>query len=239
MPWLNQAGAVLDAWYPGQSNGTALANVLFGQGDPSGHLPVTFPASLSEVPASKPAQFPGINGQVLYTEGLDVGYRWYDAKNVTPLFPFGYGLSYTKFGFSHLQVNRSAPTASVTSTCPRHHQRRGDRRGGCRSAVHGDPASAGEPRAAGRLQRVSLPRRPIGEIKFTITPRDTWWWDTDAGGGRRVLACTASTSAIRRRGEPATPRFVQRRLYVAARQVIVHAPRVDRARVRPAPFGSG
>ena len=95
MPWLSQVGAVLDAWYPGESNGTALAAVLFGKVDPGGHLPVTFPQSLSQVPASSPSQFPGVNGQVNYSEGIDVGYRYYDANSETPLFPFGYGLSYT------------------------------------------------------------------------------------------------------------------------------------------------
>ncbi len=100
MPWLNQVASVVDAWYPGQSSGTSLADVLFGKVDPSGHLPVTFPTSLSQVPASTPEQFPGVGGQVLYSEGLDVGYRWYDAKGITPLFPFGFGLSYTKFAFS-------------------------------------------------------------------------------------------------------------------------------------------
>ncbi len=81
MPWLNQVASVVDAWYPGQSSGTSLADVLFGKVDPSGHLPVTFPTSLSQVPASMPEQFPGVNGQVLYSEGLDVGYRWYDAQD--------------------------------------------------------------------------------------------------------------------------------------------------------------
>ena len=80
MPWLKQAAAVLDAWYPGESNGTALASVLFGNTDPSGHLPVTFPKSLDQVPASTPQQFPGVNGQVDYSEGIDVGYRHYDAS---------------------------------------------------------------------------------------------------------------------------------------------------------------
>ncbi len=111
MPWLDQVSSVLDAWYPGQSNGTSLAKVLFGQVNPSGHLPVTFPTSLSEVPASTPAQFPGIvtdptvpTGTVQYSEGIDVGYRWYDAKQLTPLFPFGFGLSYTRFAYSGLRV---------------------------------------------------------------------------------------------------------------------------------------
>jgi beta-glucosidase len=105
MPWLSQVASVVDAWYPGESNGSALAAVLFGQVDPSGHLPVTFPTDLSQVPASSPSQFPGVDGQVLYSEGIDVGYRYYDANNETPLFPFGYGLSYTTFRYSHLQVS--------------------------------------------------------------------------------------------------------------------------------------
>ena len=104
MPWLDQVASVVDAWYPGESNGTALAAVLFGQTDPSGHLPVTFPGSLSQVPASSPSEFPGENGEVLYSEGIDVGYRYYDASNETPMFPFGYGLSYTSFRYSHLTV---------------------------------------------------------------------------------------------------------------------------------------
>src|SRR5690348_5294011 len=75
MPWLSQVAAVVDAWYPGESNGTALASVLYGNTNPSGHLPVTFPQSLSQVPAATPQQFPGVNGKVHYSEGLNVGYR--------------------------------------------------------------------------------------------------------------------------------------------------------------------
>ena len=120
MPWLSQVASVVDAWYPGESNGTALASVLFGQVDPSGHLPVTFPEDLSQVPASSPAQFPGVNGEVQYSEGIDVGYRYYDASNETPMFPFGYGLSYTNFSYSHLavtpqQVQNSSSNPGPTS----------------------------------------------------------------------------------------------------------------------------
>src|SRR4029078_6990297 len=93
--------------YPGQTSGTALASVLFGQTDPGGHLPVKFPGSLSQVPASTTAQFPGNGSTVQYSEGVDVGYRWYDAKDVAPLFPFGFGLSYTQFAFSPLSVSPS------------------------------------------------------------------------------------------------------------------------------------
>ena len=104
MPWLSSVKGVLEAWYPGQEDGTAIANVLFGNYDPSGHLTVTFPTSLSQVPASTTAQWPGTGGTVQYSEGIDVGYRWYDSQDLTPLFPFGYGLSYTTFSFSNLQV---------------------------------------------------------------------------------------------------------------------------------------
>ena len=124
MPWLNQVAGVVDAWYPGQTSGTALASVLFGQTDPGGHLPVTFPSSLSQVPASTTAQFPGNGTEVLYSEGIDVGYRWYDAKDITPMFPFGFGLSYTTFGYSDLRCSRRRVTgtqdvrvsATVTNT---------------------------------------------------------------------------------------------------------------------------
>src|SRR3984957_14268326 len=74
MPWLSSVAGVLDAWYPGQTNGTSLASVLFGQTDPGGHLPVTFPTSLSAMPTASKRQFPGVNGKVEYSEGLDVGY---------------------------------------------------------------------------------------------------------------------------------------------------------------------
>ncbi len=121
MPWLNQVASVVDAWYPGESNGTALAAVLFGQVDPSGHLPVTFPTDLSQVPASSPSQFPGVDGQVQYSEGINVGYRYYDANNETPLFPFGYGLSYTNFRFSGLSITpqslQNATSNPGTTAC--------------------------------------------------------------------------------------------------------------------------
>jgi beta-glucosidase len=184
MPWLGQVGAVLDAWYPGQSNGTSLARVLFGQVNPSGHLPVTFPTGLSQVPASTPAQFPGTNGQVQYSEGVDVGYRWYDAKSLTPLFPFGFGLSYTRFAFSGLRVGPQAVdgvhdvrvSATVTNV--------GNRAGADVAQLYlGDPAATSEPpRQLVGFQRVQLNPGQSAHVQFTITPRDTWWWDDNAGG---------------------------------------------------------
>jgi beta-glucosidase-like glycosyl hydrolase len=83
MGWLGSVRCVLDQWYPGEVDGTAIADVLFGRADPSGHLPVTFPTSLSRVPASTPLERTGANGQVDYNEGMDVGYRWYQSKGLT------------------------------------------------------------------------------------------------------------------------------------------------------------
>lgn len=103
MPWLDEVQGVLEAWYPGQEDGTAIAAILFGAVDPSGRLPVTFPTSLTAQPISMPSQFPGVDDLVNFgtgTSALDVGYRWYQAHDVTPLFPFGYGLDYTTFSLS-------------------------------------------------------------------------------------------------------------------------------------------
>jgi beta-glucosidase len=104
--WLGQVPAVLQAWYPGMEGGNALAEVLFGDVNPSGKLPATFPKKLSDTPTSAfgPAAYPGTNGTVTFVEGLLVGYRWYDAKNIEPLFPFGFGLSYTTFKYSNLRL---------------------------------------------------------------------------------------------------------------------------------------
>ncbi len=104
MPWLGQVASVVDAWYPGESNGTALAAVLFGAGRSDRSSARHVPREPVPGARSTPAQFPGVSGKVLYSEGIDVGYRYYEAKGETPLFPFGYGLSYTRFAFSRLTV---------------------------------------------------------------------------------------------------------------------------------------
>jgi beta-glucosidase len=119
MPWLDDVQGVLETWYPGQTFGTAIAAVLFGDASPGGRLPVTFPANASQgpAPASQPNHYPGVNGVVDYDEGLDVGYRWYDATGQRPLFPFGYGLSYEQFDVSgvHAVYDRFSGTAYVVA----------------------------------------------------------------------------------------------------------------------------
>jgi beta-glucosidase len=126
MPWANSVPAILQAWYPGEEDGNAVAAVLFGDVNPSGKLPLTFPLQLSDLPANTPAQYPGVlvNGvpTATYSEGIFVGYRHYDQANITPLFPFGFGLSYTNFSFQNLAVtpatftftNNPTQTATVT-----------------------------------------------------------------------------------------------------------------------------
>jgi len=104
--WLDKVPALLQAWYPGMEGGNALAKVLFGDVNPSGKLPATFPKKLSDTPAAAfgASAYPGTNGTVTYAEGLLVGYRWFDTKHIEPQFPFGFGLSYTTFKYSHLKL---------------------------------------------------------------------------------------------------------------------------------------
>jgi beta-glucosidase len=110
MPWVNQVPAILEAWYPGEEDGNAVAAVLFGDVNPSGKLPLTFPVNVSDCPANTPAQYPGINDTETYSEGIFVGYRHFDASNITPLFPFGHGLSYTTFQYQNLAINPATTT---------------------------------------------------------------------------------------------------------------------------------
>ncbi|MEF3274751.1 MAG: glycoside hydrolase family 3 C-terminal domain-containing protein [Chloroflexus sp.] len=112
MPWINDVAAVVLAWYGGQEAGNAIADVLFGVVDPGGRLPTTFPKRLADNPAY--LNYPGENGHVLYGEGLFVGYRYYDRKGIEPLFPFGFGLSYTEFAYSNLRLSAPAMHADET-----------------------------------------------------------------------------------------------------------------------------
>ncbi|MGZ4256099.1 MAG: beta-glucosidase [Solirubrobacteraceae bacterium] len=121
MPWLNQVQGLLEAWYPGQQDGNAIAALLFGDVDPAAKVPETFPASRSDLPTPTPQQYPGVNDaagipHATYSEGMLVGYRWYDAKHITPLFPFGFGLSYTTFALRDLHLSPGGRPALATAT---------------------------------------------------------------------------------------------------------------------------
>lgn len=227
MPWLDQVAAVVDAWYPGQTSGTALANVLFGKVDPGGHLPVTFPKSLSQVPAHTQARFPGVGGKVHYSEGLKVGYRWYDSKGIKPMFPFGYGLSYTRFRFSNLHLSPSTVdgvhpvhlSATITNV--------GKSAGSDVAQLYlKDPAAAGEPpRQLVGFQRVKLAPGHSARVHFTVSPRDTWWWDQAEGGWSQSAGTyrvyVGDSSALA--DLPLRDSFMMKST-PASRQVVVHAP---------------
>ena len=176
MPWLGSVASVLEAWYPGQADGSALAAVLFGGVNPAGKLPVTFPTALSQAPAGAPAQWPG-TGQQNFSEGVFVGYRYYQAHGETPLFPFGYGLSYTSFRFAapHLARGRRAGEFRVTVTV----RNTGRRKGSDVVQLYvGDPASDGEPpRQLEGFRRITLKPAHRARVTFELTPRNLSYWN--------------------------------------------------------------
>ena len=178
MPWLSSVPAVLEAWYPGQTDGSAIASVLFGDSDPSGHLPETWPASEAQMPTSSTSSW-GNATTDQFTEGLDVGYKWYQANDVTPLFPFGYGLSYTDFSYrdEHVQLTGGPddPSFRVTATVTNV----GSRSGSDVAQLYlGDPASTGEP--AEQLEgydRVTLNPGQSTKVSFTVDSSNMHYWD--------------------------------------------------------------
>jgi beta-glucosidase len=111
-PWDQEVSGILQAWYGGQQQGAAIARILFGDVNPSGHLPVTFPQNEQQMPTSTPEQFPGVGLDVQYSEGIHVGYKGYAQQDLQPKYPFGYGLSYTSFTTETLAVPRSVPVTS-------------------------------------------------------------------------------------------------------------------------------
>jgi beta-glucosidase len=197
MPWVDRVAAVVEAWYPGQENGNAIAAVLFGDANPSGKLPVTFPRSDQQGPLTTPERFPGSNGTARYDEGVLVGYRWYDAKGEQPLFPFGHGLSYTSFRYDRLRVNargghRPTVTLRVTNTGPR---------AGAEivQLYLGDPPAAGEPpRQLRGFQKVQLAPGQSANATFRLGARDLATWSETANrwathpGTYRVMVGSSS-----------------------------------------------
>ena len=187
MPWISQVKGIVEAWYPGQQDGNAIAAVLFGAVDPSGKLPETFPASESQLPTNTVAQFPGLNNQEAYSEGLLIGYRWYDAKHIAPLFPFGYGLSYTSFSLADLSVRRRSGGAQLSFTL----RNTGTRIGAEVAQVYvGDPASTGEPpkQLEGYL-KVSLNPGQSKRVTVAVSHQAFAYWSTAANGWRVAPGC--------------------------------------------------
>ena len=200
MPWLRSVPAVFEAWYPGQEDGNAIAALLFGDVNPSGKLPVTFPRSLADVPARTPRQWPGTDGRVDYSEGLLVGYRWYDAEHIQPEFPFGYGLSYTTFRLGHLAV--TAPGRAGTVTVRLSVTNTGRVAGAETVQVYvGDPAAAGEPpKQLKGFRKVQLRPGETRQVRIQLDRSAFAYWNSSAGswavapGSYQIMVGNSSAS---------------------------------------------
>jgi beta-glucosidase len=177
MPWADKVSAIVEAWYPGRMGGLAIARVLTGEVNPSGHLPATFPKGLDQLPHPEEPH----KGDVNYTEGAAVGYKWFDQKGLQPLFPFGYGLSYTTFQFGRFAVAREGEglkaTVEVTNT--------GDRPGADVVQVYVSGGGWEAPRRLGGFARVEVAPGRTERVTIGIDPRLLATWDTRNPGWTR------------------------------------------------------
>jgi beta-glucosidase len=218
MSWINAVKSVLLMWYPGQEGGWATANLLLGRANPSGRLPVTFPARLEDTPvraAGHPERWappapPGRTGvnqkppSVFFSEGLAVGYRWYGQQRIAPLFAFGHGLSYTRFEYSDLRIQQRNGGFDVTFAV----RNIGSRNGAEVSQLYlGPPEHTAETRPPqwlagfGRIELAAGARR---DVTIHLDSRALSVWSTERhgwirGGGRRALLIGASSRDIRLR----------------------------------------
>jgi beta-glucosidase len=211
MPWVDKVPAILEAWYPGQEDGDAVAAVLFGDYDPSGKLPLTFPQRLADLPAHTPEQYPGVNGEVHYSEGVFVGYRHYDEKDIKPLFPFGFGLHYTTFAYKDLKVSPASvsSTGKGTVTVDLDVTNTGSRAGAEVAELYlGFPSTAAVPEPPKQLkgfERLELKPGQTGHVQMVVDGRELSYWNTSKHawaimpGAYRVMV-GASSRDIRVRG---------------------------------------
>jgi beta-glucosidase len=201
-PWRDRVAGLLEAWYPGEQGGPAIASVLFGDVDPGGRLPATFPREEGDIPtAGDPEKYPGVAENVRYKEGVLVGYRWYDANGIEPAFPFGFGLSYTSFRYSRLRVKHRRVSFVVKNV--------GRRRGVEVPQLYLGLPSPGPgvvqpPRQLKGFQKLSLRPSQSKRVIFTITSRDISYWNSgDSGwavapGCYRVMVGRSSRQIVRR-----------------------------------------
>jgi beta-glucosidase len=176
-PWRDKVEAIVEAWYPGSGGGAAIARVLFGDVDPGGRLPATFPDRARDLPtAGNRRRYPGVGGVVHYSEGIRVGYR--DDLGPVPAFPFGYGLSYTRFAFSDLRVRHGDKSAAVSIAV---------RNVGRRAGIVVPQLYLELPSARSRVQpqhalkgfeSVALRRGERTRVRFKLNARAFAYWNT-------------------------------------------------------------
>jgi beta-glucosidase len=249
-PWRGAVPAILEAWYPGQQGGVALARVLFGDVDPAGRLPVTFPDSAGQLPtAGSPMQYPGVGEEEDYSEGVFVGYKWYDAHHLTPAFPFGFGLSYAHFRFGGLRVTavrRSGEVAAASLTVTNTGRRAGY---AVPELYVSKPGTAALPQPVRQLVgylSVKIPPRRTVRVTFPLDGRTFATWGPNgweilpgcyrlaAGSSSRSLPAVGSLGRGRRCGHSAVslganPSFFLP-LPAAASARLLPAPRRHRSR---------
>jgi beta-glucosidase len=205
MPWLSKVRAVLEVWFAGQAGGTATAEILTGKVDPSGKLPITFPARMEDTPADAPGhpeRYVGVDGKVIYSEGVFVGYRWYDRNKLRPLFPFGYGLSYTKFRYTDVHTKRNGDAVEVSFKLTNTGKVAGTE---VAQVYVGPPAKASVPMAPKQLsgfERVELAPGQTKTVTLRLDPRRFAYWSTADRGwriasGRRPIYIGSSSRDIR------------------------------------------
>jgi beta-glucosidase len=202
MPWVAQAPAILQAWYPGQECGNAIADVLFGHADPAGRLPQTFPVRWSDNPSysQDPEIYPGSAGTVRYGEGVFVGYRHYEKYGIKPLFPFGHGLSYTEFALSDVTVHTNDEgieiSVNVTNV--------GDRSGSTVVQLYISDQNSTLERPAQELRAFKKVSLQVGQktiVNLVLSPRDFAYFDVSddcwrVNGGTYTVHIGFSSSDI-------------------------------------------
>ncbi|OBI46037.1 glycosyl hydrolase [Mycobacterium kyorinense] len=199
MPWCDAVGAIVQAWYPGQAGGQAIAEILAGHVNPSGRLPITFPVDLGQTPRP---ELPGLGEQwgtettIDYAEGAEVGYRWFAQQGHVPLFAFGHGLSYTAFTYHDLRlVGGATVTASVTVT------NTGERRGADVPQLYLTTAPTGPRMRLLGFERVDLEPAESRQVTIEADPRLLARYDGDAGdwridAGTYTVAVGVSAAAL-------------------------------------------
>jgi beta-glucosidase len=212
MPWLSRVAAVLQMWYPGDEGGPATARLLLGRVSPAGRLPFTWPVRLTDSVANDPGHpersSEGVKGKTQYSEGIFMGYRWFDHEHIKPLFPFGYGLSYSSFDYSHLRIAR-ASDGGLTVSFTIHNRGRmaadevpqvylgapGQAPAGAQFAV----------RTLAAFERIPLRPGQRRDVSLHVPMRELQYWDSGAQrwqlpGSRRAVYVGASSRDLRLTG---------------------------------------
>ena len=220
MPWKDRVRAILEMWYPGQEGGWATADVLLGRVNPGGRLPVTFPMKLEDCPARasghperlgppQPPPAPGMvyppGPPVTYSEGIAVGYRWFDQQNIEPLFPFGHGLSYSRFAYSDLAVSRNPRGLEVSFTVRNSGSRNGTEVSQVYVGAVDHPPVPMAPKSLAGFQPIELRPDESRRVSMRVGIQALSYWSIEkhnwvvASGGRRVMI-GASSRDIRLEG---------------------------------------